>query len=92
MVMVSVLIYRYTIYNLIKAFDVLWLEGSLNDLWDTLPPHAHDDRLGLVYQSSRRNLVAVNTAVGQTDRVDVPEIVTQGGTWGQSYAQILWIE
>ena len=72
MVMVSVLIYRYTIYNLIKAFDVLWLEGSLNELWDTLPPHAHDDRLGLVYQSSSRNLVAVNTAVGQTDIVDVP--------------------
>ena len=27
-------------------------------------------------------MVAVNTAVGQTDRVNMPEIVTQGGTWG----------
>ena len=27
-------------------------------------------------------MVAVNTSVGQTDRVNIPEIVTQGGTWG----------
>ena len=26
--------------------------------------------------------MAVNTAVGQTDRIDVEKIVTQGGTWG----------
>ena len=27
-------------------------------------------------------MVAVNTAVGQTNRVNIPEITTQGGTWG----------
>ena len=26
--------------------------------------------------------MAVNTAVGQTNRVDIPEIAQQGGTWG----------
>ena len=31
---------------------------------------------------SRDNLVAVNTAVGQTERVNIPEITAQGGTWG----------
>ena len=35
-----------------------------------------------IFESSRTNLVAVNTAVGQTDRVDIPEIAQQGGTWG----------
>ena len=70
------------IYDLIKAFDVLWLMDSMNDLWDTLPAHARDDRLGLVYETSRTNMVAIKTAVGQTERENIPEIVTQGGTWG----------
>ena len=70
------------IYDLVKAFDVLWLEDSMNDLWDTLPTDAHTDKLGLIYQVNTDNLVAVNTAVGQTDRVNIPRIITQGGTWG----------
>ena len=53
-----------------------------NDLWDTLPEHARDDKLGLIYQSSKTNMVAVNTAVGQSKRTNIPEITTQGGTWG----------
>ena len=70
------------IYDLVKAFDVLWLEDSLNDLWDTLPAGGRTDKLGLVYKTNKDNFVAVNTAVGQTDRVNIPRIITQGGTWG----------
>ena len=45
--------------------------------------HIHQPaRLGLLYESTRTNLVAVNTGVDQTDRVDIPEIAQQGGTWG----------
>ena len=54
-----------SIYDLIKTFDVLWLADSMNDLWDSLPNHAYDDKLGLIYQTSKKNMVAVNTAVGQ---------------------------
>ena len=79
------------IYDLVKAFDVLWLEDSMNDLWDTLPTDAHTDRLGLVYQVNTKNLVAVNTAVGQTDRVNISRIITQGGPGVQFFAPILWI-
>ena len=70
------------IYDLVKAFDALWVADCMNDLWDTLPAQARDDRLGLLYQSTRTNMVAVNTAVGQTERVNIPEIAQQGGTWG----------
>ena len=68
------------IYDLVKAFDVLWLSDCMNDLWDTLPHHARDDKLGLIFESSKNNMVAVNTAVGKTDRINIPEIVQQGGT------------
>jgi hypothetical protein len=70
------------IYDLVTAFDVLWLYDSMNDLWDTLPHQSSDDRLGLVYELSRTNMVAINTAVGQTEHVNIPEITAQGGTWG----------
>ena len=39
-------------------------------------------KLGLIYESNVNNLVAVNTPVGQTDRVNINKIVTQGGTFG----------
>ena len=48
------------IYDAIKAFDVLRVADCMNDLFDTLPAQARDDRLGLVYESGRTNLVAIN--------------------------------
>ena len=37
------------IYDLEKAFDALWLEDCLIDLYDTLPVEQRDDKLALVY-------------------------------------------
>ena len=54
----------------------------MNDLFDTIPPKSHDDKLALLYEGSRNNLVAVNTSVGQSDRINIPLVVMQGGTWG----------
>ena len=70
------------IYDLEKAFDALWLEDCMNDAFDSLSVDKRDDKLALLYESNRRNLVAVNTAVGLTERIDMPNIVQQGGTWG----------
>ena len=38
--------------------------------------------MGLKFQLSKENLVAINTAVGQTERVRIPEVAAKGGTWG----------
>ena len=70
------------VYDLEQAFDALWLEDILNDLYDCLPDHARDDKLALVYQTNTTNLVAVNTSAGQTERVAIPSIVQQGSGWG----------
>ena len=70
------------IYDLEQCFDALWLEDCLNDLYDSLPEESRDDKLALVYETNVSNLVAVNTGVGQTERVDIPRIVQQGGGWG----------
>ena len=70
------------IYDIQKAFDALWLEDSMNDLADTIPKDKQNDKMALLYEANRRNLVAINTPVGQTERVQIPQIVVQGGTWG----------
>ena len=59
------------IYDLVQAFDALWLDDCLNDVFDALPVEKKDDKLALLYDINKQNKVAVNTAVGQTDRIDV---------------------
>ena len=70
------------IYDIEKAFDGLWLDDVMNDIYDTLPPEQRDDKLSLIYESNKNNLVAVKTPVGLTERTNIKKIVTQGGTFG----------
>ena len=70
------------IYDLIQAFDALWLEDYLNNIYDALPSAKRDDKLALLYNVNMENKVAVNTPVGQTERFDINKVVTQGSTWG----------
>ena len=70
------------IYDLEKAFDALWLEDCMNDVYDSLSEENKDEKVALLYQSNKQNLVAINTAVGLTERANIPNIVQQGGTWG----------
>ena len=64
------------------AFDSLWLEDCLNDVYDALEENSKDDKVEMLYEINKQNKVAVNTAVSQTERIEVEKIVTQGGTWG----------
>ena len=72
------------IYDLEKAFDALWLEECMNDVFDSLSEENKDEKVALLYESNKKNLVAVTTAVGLTERINIPNIVQQGGTWGPS--------
>ena len=70
------------VYDLIQAFDSLWLEDCMIDMYDSLPPSQHDDKLAVIYESNQNNYVAVNTSVGQKERVNIQNVVMQGGTFG----------
>ena len=71
------------IYDLVKAFDSLWLDDCLNDIYDTVGESCQNDKLSLLYEANQENLVSVkSTAIGQTERENMPNIVQQGGTWG----------
>ena len=70
------------IYDLEKAFDALWLEDCLNDIIDSINPENQNDKISLLYELNKVNNIAVKTGVGLTDRVNMPMLVQQGGTWG----------
>ena len=63
-----------------KFFDAMWLEDCMNDIVDTLPKNKQNDKISLLYESNKSNLVAVKTASGLTERVNIPCLVQQGGT------------
>ena len=70
------------IYDVEKCFDGLWLKDCMLDLCENLPQNERDDKMSLLYRMNTDNQVAINTALGQTERVNMPEIVMQGGKWG----------
>ena len=63
------------IYDVKICVDALWLEDCMLDLYETLPPEARDNKLSLIYKMNQDNYVAVNTVVGQTERVNLKNIV-----------------
>ena len=67
------------IYDVEKCFDGLWLKDCMLDLCENLPQNERDDKMSLLYRMNSENQIAINTAVGQTERVNMPEIVMQGG-------------
>ena len=70
------------VYDIQKAFDALWLNDTFNDLFDSLPQNKRDNSISLLYKTNLTNMVAVKTPVGLTKRVNMPEIIQQGGVWG----------
>ena len=54
----------------------------MNDVFDSISKKNKNDKLALLYTSNQKNHVAVNTVVGLTERVTIPNLVQQGGTWG----------
>ena len=70
------------VYDIQKAFDSLWIDDTFNDLYDILPNEKRNDQISLLYNMNISNLVAINTPVGLSQRIDMPRIIQQGGVWG----------
>ena len=65
-----------------NTFDNLWLEHCFLDLHDTLPLEGRNDKFSLIYKMNEDNFVAIKTTAGLTDRINLRQIVMQGGKWG----------
>ena len=65
-----------------RGHNILWLEYCINDVYEAVTEENRDDKLALIYEINKENKVAVNTACGQTERIDINKIVAQGSNWG----------
>ena len=62
-----------------QCFDSMWLEDTLNDLYDA---GVQDDTLAVLHEANRNVKVAIKTPHGLTDRKNVKEIILQGDVFG----------
>ena len=62
-----------------QCFDGLWLEESMNDLFEA---GIQDSSLATIYEANSKNQVAVKTPFGITERKTVEKIVLQGEVFG----------
>ena len=66
-------------FDVSKCFDSLWLEECCNDLFEV---NIKNDKLAMVYESGQNNVIKIDTPVGETDKIVVKNIVSQGGVLG----------
>ena len=64
-----------TILDYRQCFDSMWLEETVNDLFET---GLQNDNLNIIYKLNGTNKVAVVTPHGLTERVEINKIVMQG--------------
>ena len=65
------------VYDVKKCYDSLWLEETINDLYET---GLRNDKLMLLYKSNLNANIAIKTSSGTTDCFNISKIVMQ--VWG----------
>ena len=66
------------VFDLVEAFDSLWLQDCMIDLYKS--SNTKNDKIRLIFRLNQDNKVAVNTPVGQTERKTIKNLVMQGST------------
>ena len=67
------------VYDVKKAFDSLNVEECCNDLYEN---GINDDKLAMIYEGCKENTISIDTPVGMTSKISIPDIVAQGGVLG----------
>ena len=67
------------IYDYKQCFDGLWLEESLNDLYDG---GLKDEKLNILHSANKVVNIVVKTPVGRTKSEDIHNVVLQGDVFG----------
>ena len=73
------------VLDITTMFDALWLEECCNDLYEA---GIVDDKMALIYEGNKRNLVAVSSPAGETKRVELNKIICQGESNGPLIAGV----
>ena len=66
------------VYDIRKCHDSLWLHECINDLWDA---GIQDDKLVLLFLENQNANIAIKTASGTTDRMNIHNKIMHGTVW-----------
>ena len=66
-------------YYVIKCFDEMWYEETLNDLWEV---KVQNDQFALISKLDQNCKIVVKTPCGVTDMFELSNIVLQGSVMG----------
>ena len=66
-------------YDVMKCFDEMWFEETLNDLWDV---NIQNDKFALISKLDEQCKAVVKTPCGTTDMFELNRIVLQGSVFG----------
>ena len=66
-------------YDVVKCFDEMWFEETMNDLWDV---KVQDDKFSLISKLDEKCKIVVKTPCGPTERFELERIVLQGSVFG----------
>ena len=69
----------FVLFDVVKFFDKLWLQETLNDLFEAGITNV---KLVLIYKENQKNSIAIKTPFGITKRFDVEDIIMQGTVFG----------
>ena len=67
------------VYDIEKAFDSLWAQECINDLYDA---GCNDDKLVLMHLENQNAKVAIKTSSGMTKREAIKNVIMQGTVTG----------
>ena len=67
------------LFDVEKCFDALWMEESINDLYDA---GLTNDKLVLLLLENQHAKIAIKTPSGKSERVSIKNIIMQGTVWG----------
>ena len=76
------------VFDVQKAFDSIWVEDSLNEMYDTINEENRNEKLALVYLMNKENHLGIRTSFGLTSRKNVPDICQQGGIFGPTLCSV----
>ena len=66
------------VFDLVNAFDVLWTEDSFIELYRA--SKLKTNKISMLYNLNQRNEVSIAAPVGETERVEIRNILAQGST------------
>ena len=67
------------LFDVEKCFDALWMEETINDVYDA---GLTNDKLVLLFLENQHAKIAIKTPSGKSERVSITNIIMQGTVWG----------